>query len=661
MSQTKAQLLAPIGIITGPGLDVTTASGTTFQLGSTGIITAVSANFSGNVTVGGTLTYEDVTNIDSVGLITARSGIDVTAGGIDITAGGIDVAGGGANIAGVVTASTGINAASNLILNTGGSERLRIASAGQIGIAGTNYGTDGQILTSQGNAAAPTWSSMPAGGNTVDLVADGAIAAGKACIIKTDGKTAQIKETLGPVNPPVAEGDATNSSVNGSVSAVYHTGLDKYVIIGKSGDAYWQTAENNGSNTSISFSSQYLLLGYSLVACMACYNEYYERVIFVWWNGQFNAATSLMVATHGPNLNSAADFNAGNSYQIGNRARPISAIYYAPVNICCFMVNDYDSDLGILYMLDVTTSTTVADNLVNKKATITLDPSATIQFGGLATDGTVIVVAYKKDAGAGVYYKIITGTNATTYTVTAEAQWLESSITVEQMDITYDANAGKYVMVFKNSANNYLSAVVGTLSGTGSSATISWGTSVQMNTDPLTAGVSCKYDPSRKETLVIRDVNQTGYASYISISGTTPTWGTAVILDGSFFPITNKGDHYGIVRNPDSKQMMTYWTTAASNGGSASRYELVTGASITTNLSNDKRNFIGFAEDAIGDGATGTIKLRGNVIGNQSGLTIGDMYEVQGAGTLNAAWQSNSVGLKAIAADKGIICENTGI
>ena len=150
MSQTKAQLLAPIGIITGPGLDVTTASGTTFQLGSTGIITAVSANFSGNVTIGGTLTYEDVNNIDSVGLITARSGIDVTAGGIDITAGGIDVVG-------VVTASTGINAASNLILNTGGSERLRIASAGQIGIAGTNYGTSGQVLKSGGSAAAPTW------------------------------------------------------------------------------------------------------------------------------------------------------------------------------------------------------------------------------------------------------------------------------------------------------------------------------------------------------------------------------------------------------------------------------------------------------------------------------------------------------------------------
>jgi len=42
---------------------------------SVGTITA-----SGNVSVGGTLTYDDVTNIDSVGLITARSGINVLAG-----------------------------------------------------------------------------------------------------------------------------------------------------------------------------------------------------------------------------------------------------------------------------------------------------------------------------------------------------------------------------------------------------------------------------------------------------------------------------------------------------------------------------------------------------------------------------------------------------
>ena len=41
---------------------------------------AANATFAGNVSVGGTLTYEDVKNVDSVGLITARNGIDVLAG-----------------------------------------------------------------------------------------------------------------------------------------------------------------------------------------------------------------------------------------------------------------------------------------------------------------------------------------------------------------------------------------------------------------------------------------------------------------------------------------------------------------------------------------------------------------------------------------------------
>ena len=62
-------------------------------------ISGTTANFSGNVTVGGVLTYEDVKNVDSIGIITARSGVDVD----DF----LDV---GSNIklgnAGVITATT---------------------------------------------------------------------------------------------------------------------------------------------------------------------------------------------------------------------------------------------------------------------------------------------------------------------------------------------------------------------------------------------------------------------------------------------------------------------------------------------------------------------------------------------------------------------------
>ena len=47
--------------------------------GSEGNVIATKGTYSGNVTIGGTLTYEDVTNIDSVGLVTARSGIEIGA------------------------------------------------------------------------------------------------------------------------------------------------------------------------------------------------------------------------------------------------------------------------------------------------------------------------------------------------------------------------------------------------------------------------------------------------------------------------------------------------------------------------------------------------------------------------------------------------------
>jgi len=55
-------------------------SGNATGLSGTPDITVGSITATGNVSVGGTLTYEDVTNVDSIGVITARSGIRVGAG-----------------------------------------------------------------------------------------------------------------------------------------------------------------------------------------------------------------------------------------------------------------------------------------------------------------------------------------------------------------------------------------------------------------------------------------------------------------------------------------------------------------------------------------------------------------------------------------------------
>ena len=78
--------------ISGSGTIAVNSSGTAAGLsGSPDItvnnITGVAATFSG------VLTYDDVTNVDSIGVVTARSGLKVNAGGINVIGGGATVTG----------------------------------------------------------------------------------------------------------------------------------------------------------------------------------------------------------------------------------------------------------------------------------------------------------------------------------------------------------------------------------------------------------------------------------------------------------------------------------------------------------------------------------------------------------------------------------------
>jgi len=56
--------------------------------------------------------------------------------------------------------------ANPMIFYTDAIERFRIGSVGELGIAGANYGTSGQVLTSGGSSSAPTWAT-PASGTTI--------------------------------------------------------------------------------------------------------------------------------------------------------------------------------------------------------------------------------------------------------------------------------------------------------------------------------------------------------------------------------------------------------------------------------------------------------------------------------------------------------------
>ena len=90
----------------------------------------------GDVGIGGTLTYEDVANVDSIGIVTARSGINVPSGNVTVSSGAF--VGDGSQLTGVSGFSTALGndagTLENLIFKTtesftiGAGQSIRIES-----------------------------------------------------------------------------------------------------------------------------------------------------------------------------------------------------------------------------------------------------------------------------------------------------------------------------------------------------------------------------------------------------------------------------------------------------------------------------------------------------------------------------------------------------
>ena len=100
----------------------TAGTGIGVSLGYGGIV-AVGATISGNLSVGGTITYEDTTNVDSTGIVTARNGIKV---GQPTGVGATFNPAGDLVVAGVTTVGTAISMPDNakVWFGTGGDLEL---------------------------------------------------------------------------------------------------------------------------------------------------------------------------------------------------------------------------------------------------------------------------------------------------------------------------------------------------------------------------------------------------------------------------------------------------------------------------------------------------------------------------------------------------------
>ena len=158
----------------------------------TGNVTGTTGTFTGNVSVGGTLTYDDVTNVDSVGVITARSGIRIGAG-------------------------QSVSAVSGIV---------------------TYYG-DGSQLTGVESGSS-------------NFVASGTIPNGSTVIIKTDGTVSTITQTAS--NPTAGTSVVFESASTYNPAVTYDSSNNKVVVVYRdNGNSDYGTAVvGTVSGTSIS-------------------------------------------------------------------------------------------------------------------------------------------------------------------------------------------------------------------------------------------------------------------------------------------------------------------------------------------------------------------------------------------------------------------------
>lgn len=161
-----------VGIGTTPGLFSLRVNGTSRFLSTATFAAGTTSNPPAIVTTGTLLTAPTLgaLEFDGTGLYFTSNVSSVPTRKTVLTSGNIVIANTGDSAAepGITwqdNLNTGLfNPTDAVAITTSGTEKLRVASSGAIGIGGANYGNSGDTIVSQGNAAPPVWERLiPAG------------------------------------------------------------------------------------------------------------------------------------------------------------------------------------------------------------------------------------------------------------------------------------------------------------------------------------------------------------------------------------------------------------------------------------------------------------------------------------------------------------------
>ncbi len=631
-------------------------------LGVTGALTvSTNATITGNLTVNGT-----TTTVDSVTLSVKDKNIEmgVVSSPSDTTADG-----------GGITLKGATDKTINWVNSTDAwtfSEHINLASGKKLGVGGANYGTSGQVLTSGGSGAAPSWAAVPAGGNVITAEAEGAIANNKAVKIRTDGKVEEIKVAV-TEQSTLDMNVSANDNGSGVGSQITNSGVMAVA---------WSTTSSIGAlvykhtNSSpyplrvrpFTFSSGATGGNPGLESTVDMNNFRSEEPQVAWdsTNNKFFIAykrdsDDTLFYTYGfPNAssNATAITQSNVNTQIFSQASSYNRVCFAGSGriFVCFKRNSNNSGRGGIFTWNG------SSNVYDSGGTATIDGNNNIDlYCGYHAANDKVLYAYI-DGGDSNKLKMRVGTISGTGT-SASITWA-SADTVDANDslkpsFTVDVNSGKIFMLYydnRSGQKKWLTRV-GTLSGTSTS----WGSSTAPSTgNQGTAGDNAflrgtvSYLPNlQKNAVFYNGHNGRVYAVTGTISGTS-------ISLANYHMITDWSTWEGLSSAAigDDSMRNQVWlfgrNTSHSNNGT---YKVMRFTEEATNLT-DANHYLGFADQAYTDGQTATIKTVGNVATTLSGLTAGTKYYVQNNGTLATSTQApNCLGGLALSSSKLLIRE----
>ena len=468
-----------------------------------GNITGTTGTFSGNVSVGGTLTYEDVTNVDSVGVITARSGIRIGAGqSVSAVSGIVTYYGDGSQLTGVES-GVGNFVASGTIPN---GATVVINTDGTVGIV---------TLTGSATPSAGTPVIFNSGATELYDACTFDSTNGKVIIAYRDNANSEygtaIVGTVSGTSISFGSEVVFESATTTSISLTYDSTNEKVVIAYRDfGNSSQGTAiVGTVSGTSISFGTAVVFESGDTQNISAIFDSTNGKVVIAYMDANDSDYGKAIVGTVS---GTSISFGTLTRFETGATAY-ISATYDSTnQKVVIAYQDDGDSDKGKAIVGTVSGTSISFGSTVEFESDITSYISATYD----STNGK-IVIAYRDESTD--YGTAIVGTVSGTSISFGSAVTFNSSNSY-YINATFDSTNGKVVIVYNDAGNsNYGTAIVGTVSGT----SISFGSEVVFES-AASNYINSTYDSTNEKVVIAyRDAGNSNYGTAVVFSATSAT------------------------------------------------------------------------------------------------------------------------------------------